>query len=287
MENCNTGISIITTEEICAGKYTSTDCTSIPNNITYLDVSAGDSQTEVNAALVTALMYKDEQLGSLTISTETQMALDLKANLAGTQTFTGIHNFPTAAPGTNTTQVATAEFVLANAGGTLQSVLNSGSYAEVDGGNSHIEILSGTAEDRTLYYLAENSTFTKGGELLIRPGKVLMDTWDGDNTAAYNTIDGRIRIESKIISSNLKTYIEINDPLITSTLKFPSKTIADTYTINTTPDTVYTVAMLPTAVLNDMAIVSDATAPTYLGALTGGGTVVAPVWYNGTIWVSR
>jgi hypothetical protein len=32
--------------------------------------------------------------------------------------------------------------------------------------------------------------------------------------------------------------------------------------------------------------VTDATAPTYLGALTGGGTVVAPVFCNGTAWVS-
>lgn len=36
--------------------------------------------------------------------------LDLKANLAGTQTFTGIHNFPTATAGNNTTQVATTAF---------------------------------------------------------------------------------------------------------------------------------------------------------------------------------
>ena len=36
-----------------------------------------------------------------------------------------------------------------------------------------------------------------------------------------------------------------------------------------------------------MAIVTDATAPTYLGTLVGGGAVVCPVWHNGTIWVSR
>jgi hypothetical protein len=52
-------------------------------------------------------------------------------------------------------------------------------------------------------------------------------------------------------------------------------------------DTVYTVSTLPTGVLNDMATVSDAIAPTYLGALTGGGSVVCPVWHNGTNWVSR
>lgn len=49
----------------------------------------------------------------------------------------------------------------------------------------------------------------------------------------------------------------------------------------------YTVATLPTGALGDNAIVSDATAPTYLGTLTGGGSVTAPVWHNGTTWVSR
>jgi hypothetical protein len=55
---------------------------------------------------------------------------------------------------------------------------------------------------------------------------------------------------------------------------------------------VYTVATLPATAANGMvqgamAIVSDATAPTYLGTLTGGGAVVCPVFYNGSAWVSH
>ena len=49
----------------------------------------------------------------------------------------------------------------------------------------------------------------------------------------------------------------------------------------------YTVATLPTGALNDRAYVTDATAPTYLGTLTGGGAIVCPVWHNGTAWVSN
>jgi len=49
----------------------------------------------------------------------------------------------------------------------------------------------------------------------------------------------------------------------------------------------YTVVTLPAGVLGDTAIVTDATAPTYLGALVGGGAVVCPVFYNGTAWVSH
>ena len=48
----------------------------------------------------------------------------------------------------------------------------------------------------------------------------------------------------------------------------------------------YTVATLPAGTQGDTAFVSDATTPTYLGALVGGGAIVAPVFYNGTAWVS-
>jgi len=48
----------------------------------------------------------------------------------------------------------------------------------------------------------------------------------------------------------------------------------------------YTVATLPAGVVGDIAYVTDATAPTYLGALIGGGAVTCPVFFNGTAWVS-
>jgi hypothetical protein len=48
----------------------------------------------------------------------------------------------------------------------------------------------------------------------------------------------------------------------------------------------YTVATLPAGVQGQRAYVTDATAPTFLGALTGGGTVKCPVFRNATTWVS-
>jgi len=49
----------------------------------------------------------------------------------------------------------------------------------------------------------------------------------------------------------------------------------------------YTVATLPTAgTIGRIAYVTDATSPTYLGTLTGGGSVKTPVFDNGTDWVS-
>lgn len=48
----------------------------------------------------------------------------------------------------------------------------------------------------------------------------------------------------------------------------------------------YTVATLPAGTVGMTAYVTDATAPTYLGTLTGGGTVKCPVFYDGTAWKS-
>jgi len=46
---------------------------------------------------------------------------------------------------------------------------------------------------------------------------------------------------------------------------------------------------LPTigVVSGTYATVSDALAPAYLVAVVGGGSVVTPVFYNGTTWVSH
>jgi len=48
----------------------------------------------------------------------------------------------------------------------------------------------------------------------------------------------------------------------------------------------YLVSTLPAGVTGARAHVTDAIAPTFLGTLTGGGTVTCPVFYDGTAWVA-
>lgn len=48
----------------------------------------------------------------------------------------------------------------------------------------------------------------------------------------------------------------------------------------------YTVATLPAGTVGMRTYVTDATAPTFLGTLIGGGAVTCPVFYNGTAWVA-
>lgn len=47
----------------------------------------------------------------------------------------------------------------------------------------------------------------------------------------------------------------------------------------------YTVAALPAGTVGDRAYVTDALTPTFLGIATGGGAVVAPVFYDGSNWI--
>jgi len=49
----------------------------------------------------------------------------------------------------------------------------------------------------------------------------------------------------------------------------------------------YTVATLPTGVVGQMTYVTDALAPSYLVTIVGGGSIVTPVFYNGTTWVAH
>jgi len=61
----------------------------------------------------------------------------------------------------------------------------------------------------------------------------------------------------------------------------------DTLYIITDSASGYTVATLPASPeTGDRAFVTDATVPSYLGTLTGGGAVVCPVFYNGLAWIS-
>lgn len=47
----------------------------------------------------------------------------------------------------------------------------------------------------------------------------------------------------------------------------------------------YTVSTLPSGVVGDTAYVTDALGPTFLVAVTGGGAITTPVFYNGSTWV--
>ena len=71
MTNCFNGItSPQTITDECNGIYTSTSCIQSPNANTTLSLPAGATQTEINGALTTALIYKEQQIQNLILLIE-------------------------------------------------------------------------------------------------------------------------------------------------------------------------------------------------------------------------
>ena len=104
-------------------------------------------------------------------------------------------------------------------------------------------------------------------------------------TGGANNERASITLENNKIVNKL--YSDTN-PDYGGTFLFPLLSASDSTTEATLglKDVGYTVAGLPSGTLGDRAYVTDATAPTFLGSLTGGGAVKCPVCHNGTAWVS-
>jgi len=96
------------------------------------------------------------------------------------------------------------------------------------------------------------------------------------NTGSFWGLEGNVGIGVNLVNSGYK--LDVNG----STRLQGKLTLGSTATLKS-----YTVATLPVGVEGDIAYVTDAVTPTYLGALTGGGSVKCPVFYNGTAWVSH
>ena len=63
---CQNGTDIPTLQtEPCSGEYTSTNCVIIPEALSYLELQANATVTQVFNALVLALQHKDQQIQEL------------------------------------------------------------------------------------------------------------------------------------------------------------------------------------------------------------------------------
>ena len=118
----------------------------------------------------------------------------------------------------------------------------------------------------------------------------------GDNVIAESYAETSIGTWSTLYTANSTTAHDAADRVFVVGVGTSSGARSDAFIIlksghsefgGTIRTKNYTVATLPSGVQGDTAFVTDATAPAYLTALTGGGAVVCPVFYNGTIWVSH
>ena len=139
-----------------------------------------------------------------------------------------------------------------------------------------------------------NLTTAKGGTGTVRDLVLQINGGNiGVNTATvsakFHIISTTEQLRSGYDSSNYASFTTGATGSLTIALTgtSPRTTFSQGVTMGGTLRlTPYTVATLPSGVVGDTAYVTDATAPTYLGALTGGGAVTCPVFYNGSAWVS-
>ena len=122
-------------------------------------------------------------------------------------------------------------------------------------------------------------------------GNLLSTTVDAGNIQLTSDQQDYITLRNNGVASGLAR----ENGLRFTRLQFESGTITNDSTITIPKDVTgtlalelegYTVATLPAGTLGDRAYVTDAVSPTFLGTLTGGGSVKCPVFFNGTSWVS-
>jgi hypothetical protein len=137
---------------------------------------------------------------------------------------------------------------------------------------------SGTMESNRL---AANAWIRANFPLVIDAAEVVKDPFDSS----------KLRNESGWINDgthygdNAKRAIGFYAATL-SFWDFPKPSAYEKVGTSYLPPNTYTVATLPAGAFGDNAYVTDATAPTYLGALTGGGAIKCKVFHNGTAWVS-
>lgn len=104
-------------------------------------------------------------------------------------------------------------------------------------------------------------------------GTATIPTLAISSTGSTGAVDG-MTVGGTALSTALPAKAPLASPVFTGTVGVPA----------------YTVAGLPAcaaAIRDTIAVASDATAPTYRGALTGGGTVRTLVYCDGTSWTAH
>jgi len=194
----------------------------------------------------------------------TKSQLDLKANL-DSPTLTGIPTAPTATVGTNTTQLATTAFVQAANGTFVADAITNGVTTIAPSQNAVFDGLALKANLGGATFNGQVETFN--ASFLTNQDYKLNSLGSGLTTTVGSGYSFTTGGGTGWVSSAPITATRFDGGIV----RLKS----------------YTVATLPTGVQGDTAFVTDATAPTYLGILIGGGSIVAPVFYNGTTWVSH
>jgi hypothetical protein len=137
------------------------------------------------------------------------------------------------------------------------------------------------------YISANGSGFLISGKFAIQPygsngaGMIAGGT-DAINISAANSDTVGLKVRGATSqTADLQQWLD-SSGAVKASISSAGVAMATSFRLNS-----YTVATLPAGTQGDTAFVTDALNPTYLGTLTGGGTTVTPVFYDGKNWVAH
>lgn len=195
--------------------------------------------------------------------------------------FAGIPQADTAAPGTNSAQLATTAFVFAERSAT--GVLT----------NKTISLTSNTLVATSAQLAAALTDETGTGAAVFANSPVLVAPVLGTPTSGVATNMTGLPISTGVsglgagVAAFLATPSSANlAAALTDETGTGEAVFATSPTLTTPKTTGYTVAALPAGTVGMRAHVTDALAPTFGAAVVGGGAVVIPVFHNGTTWIA-
>jgi uncharacterized membrane protein YiaA len=134
-------------------------------------------------------------------------------------------------------------------------------------GNAHFTVVNGTGSGFWLDALTTNSATTGNPDRFFYGS----DALQADTFRIFSALNGGNIISVVASMTSNANAVSIAGSITTSAPVYLPK---------------YTVTSLPSAATGAIAVVTDALAPTFLGALTGGGTTKSLVVYNGSTWVA-
>jgi len=258
-----------------------------------------DSQASTNPSVygvttaITAILGNAASSDELVFNSDTTFARSAK----GARNF----RFGAADASSALAQTLTVQSVVAgtsNAAGANFTITGSQGTGSGAGGSIIFQVApaggSGTAQNALVNGLTINSS--AGVILAVSNGYGTLDFSNGSNGAAILTGG----VNRFLFTSTFNLSYANAFGIGSAQDLFLSRTATGVVQVGTTANnasgtlkaavvgttTAYTVATLPTGFQGARAFVTDATLPTYLGTLTGGGSVVCPVFYNGAAWVS-
>jgi len=147
----------------------------------------------------------------------------------------------------------------------------------------NVDLKGNPDPDNTILDISVNAPNGRNGLSINNYEAGLYGKTNSLHIETYIKASGSVQIGK--VKNGFTIELTLDDPTVNANVKIPAKTVAGNYKVVLEPDTTYTVATLPTGVLGDIAIVTDALAPAYAATVVGGGAVTIKVWYNGTNWV--